>query len=206
LSKRKNRKQENNNLEYFNELIQNLSNKEIEIYKNYEQIIVLENQAINEYEKGEILRKDAKELISQIKSWLKEYGEENDLNYKGDKCVEIEEKVKDIQKSIERAEERSLDASNKALRKLEKAKRLTDEYNLLKEEYMQVIYGNDEEQDVESEIDEEEVVENKIDKEEVHEEDIVENEIDKEEVHEEDIVENNMDKEEIVEDDLIEGE
>jgi len=206
LSKRKNRKQENNNLEYFNELIQNLSNKEIEIYKNYEQIIAIENQAINEYEKGEILRKDAKELISQIKSWLKEYGEENDLNYKGDKCVEIEEKVKDIQKSIERAEERSLDASNKALRKLEKAKRLTDEYNLLKEEYMQVIYGNDEEQDVESEIDEEEVVENKIDKEEVHEEDIVENEIDKEEVHEEDIVENNMDKQEIVEDDLIEGE
>ncbi len=188
--KRKNRKQENNNLEYFNELVQKLSNKEIEISQNHEQIIALENQAIAEHEKGEILRKEAKELISQVKSWLKEYGEENDLNYQGDKCVEIEKKVKDIQKSIEKAEERSLDASNKALRKLEKAKRLTNEYNLLKEEYMQLIYENDEE-----EIVEEDVVENEI-----VEEDVVENEIDEENVVDEDVIEEKIDEDDVVED------
>ena len=123
MSKMKNKKQENNNsLEYLNELVQKLSNKEIEISQNHEQIIALENQAIAVHEKGEALRKEAKVLVSQVQSWLKEYGEGYDLNYKGEKCVEIEKQVKDIQKSIERAEKRSSDASDKALKKVEKAK------------------------------------------------------------------------------------
>lgn len=149
MSKMKNKKQENNNLEYLNELVQNLSNKEIEISQNYDRIIGLEKQAIAMHEKGENLRKEAKELVSQVQSWLKEYGEEYDLNYKGDKCVEIEKQVKDIQKYIERAEGRSLEASDKVIKKVEKAKRLTNEYNDLKAEYIQHIHEKDEDQESE---------------------------------------------------------
>lgn len=90
MSKIKNKKQENNSLEYLNELVQKLSNKEIEISQNHEQIADLEKQAIAVHEKGEVLRKEAKELVSQVQSWLKEYGEGYNLNYKGEKCVEIE--------------------------------------------------------------------------------------------------------------------
>lgn len=165
MSKIKNKKQVNDNsLEYLNELVQKLSNKETEIAQNHEQIVVLENQVIAVHEKGENLRKEANELISQLQSWLKKYGEEYDLNYKGEKCVEIAKQVKDIQKAIERAEVRSLDASDKALKKVEKAKRLTNEYNELKVEYMKYIYEKDEE----LELDE---VENKDDE---VEDDIVE--------------------------------
>lgn len=162
MSKIKNKKQENNNLEYLNELVQKLSNKEIEISQNYEQIIALETQAMAVHEKGETLRKEAKELVSQAQSWLKEYGEEYDLNYKGEKCVEIEKQVKDIQKSIERAEERSLDSSDKALKKVEKAKRLTNEYNALKGEYMKYIHEKDVEQDPENVENKEDIVEDDI--------------------------------------------
>lgn len=165
MSKIKNKKQVNDNsLEYLNELVQKLSNKETEIAQNHEQIVVLENQVIAVHEKGENLRKEANELISQLQSWLKKYGEEYDLNYKGEKCVEIAKQVKDIQKAIERAEVRSLDASDKALKKVEKAKRLTNEYNELKVEYMKYIHEKDEE----LELDE---VENKDDE---VEDDIVE--------------------------------
>lgn len=165
MSKIKNKKQVNDNsLEYLNELVQKLSNKETEIAQNHEQIVVLENQVIAVHEKGENLRKEANELISQLQSWLKKYGEEYDLNYKGEKCVEIAKQVKDIQKAIERAEVRSLDASDKALKKVEKAKRLTNEYNELKGEYMKYIHEKDEE----LELDE---VENKDDE---VEDDIVE--------------------------------
>ena len=38
---------------------------------------------------------EAKELASKVQSWLKEYGKEHNLNYKGNKCVEIEKQVKD---------------------------------------------------------------------------------------------------------------
>lgn len=162
MSKIKNKKQENNNLGYLNELVQKLSNKEIEISQNYEQIIALETQAMAVHEKGETLRKEAKELVSQAQSWLKEYGEEYDLNYKGEKCVEIEKQVKDIQKSIERAEERSLDSSDKALKKVEKAKRLTNEYNALKGEYMKYIHEKDVEQDPENVENKEDIVEDDI--------------------------------------------
>lgn len=161
MSKMKNKKQENNSLEYLNELVQNLLNKEIEISQNHDQIIALEKQAIAMHEKGENLRKEATKLVSQVKSWLKEYGEEYDLNYKGAKCVEIEKRVKDIQKSIERAEERSLDASNKAIRKVEKAKRLTNEYNDLKVEYIQHIHEKDEEQESEN-IENEPIIDSEI--------------------------------------------
>ena len=165
MSKIKNKKQVNDNsLEYLNELVQKLSNKETEIAQNHEQIVVLENQVIAVHEKGETLRKEANELISQLQSWLKKYGEEYDLNYKGEKCVEIAKQVKDIQKAIERAEVRSLDANDKALKKVEKAKRLTNEYNELKGEYMKYIHEKDEE----LELDE---VENKDDE---VEDDIVE--------------------------------
>lgn len=165
MSKIKNKKQVNDNsLEYLNELVQKLSNKETEIAQNHEQIVVLENQVIAVHEKGENLRKEANELISQLQSWLKKYGEEYDLNYKGEKCVEIAKQVKDIQKAIERAEVRSLDANDKALKKVEKAKRLTNEYNELKVEYMKYIHEKDEE----LELDE---VENKDDE---VEDDIVE--------------------------------
>ena len=165
MSKIKNKKQVNDNsLEYLNELVQKLSNKETEIAQNHEQIVVLENQVIAVHEKGENLRKEANELISQLQSWLKKYGEEYDLNYKGEKCVEIAKQVKDIQKAIERAEVRSLDANDKALKKVEKAKRLTNEYNELKGEYMKYIHEKDEE----LELDE---VENKDDE---VEDDIVE--------------------------------
>lgn len=146
MSKIKNKKQVNDNsLEYLNELVQKLSNKETEIAQNHEQIVVLENQVIAVHEKGENLRKEANELISQLQSWLKKYGEEYDLNYKGEKCLEIAKQVKDIQKAIERAEVRSLDANDKALKKVEKAKRLTNEYNELKVEYMKYIHEKDEE-------------------------------------------------------------
>ena len=155
----KNKKQENNSLEYLNELVQKLSNKEIEISQNHEQIAALEKQAIAVHEKGEVLRKEAKELVSQVQSWLKEYGEGYNLNYKGEKCVEIEKQVKDIQRSIERAEERSLDASDKALKKVEKAKRLTNEYNGLKGEYMKYIHEKDVEPEPENVEDKEDVVE-----------------------------------------------
>lgn len=160
MSKIKNKKQENNNsLEYLDELVQRLSNKEIEISQNHEQIVVLEKQAINVHEKGENLRKEAKELVSQVQSWLKEHGEVYNLNYKGEKCVEIEKQVKDIQKSIERAEERSLDASEKALKKVEKAKRLTNEYNLLKGEYMKYIHEEDVEPEPEHFENKEDIIE-----------------------------------------------
>ena len=163
MSKIKNKKQENNNsLEYLNELVQKLSNKEIEISQNHEQIVALEKQAITVHEKGETLRKEAKELVSQVQSWLKEYGEEYDLNYKGEKCVEIEKQVKDIQKSIERAEVRSLDASEKALKKVEKAKRLTNEYNALKGEYMKYIHEKDVEQESENVENKEDMVADEI--------------------------------------------
>ena len=56
MSKIKNKKQENNSLEYLNELVQKLSNKEIEISQNHEQIAALEKQAI------------------AVQSWLKEDG------------------------------------------------------------------------------------------------------------------------------------
>ena len=56
LSKIKNKKQENNSLEYLNELVQKLSNKEIEISQNHEQIAALEKQAIAVHEKGEVLQ------------------------------------------------------------------------------------------------------------------------------------------------------
>lgn len=170
MSKIKNKKQENNNLEYLNELVQKLSNKEIEISQNYEQIIALETQAIAVHEKGETLRKEAKELVSQVQSWLKEYGEEHDLNYKGEKCVEIEKQVKDLQKSIERAEGHSLDASEKALKKVEKAKRLTNEYNALKGEYIKYIHEKDVEQDPENVENKEDIVEDDIVEEEEKEE------------------------------------
>ena len=52
MSKIKNKKQENNSLEYLNELVQKLSNKEIEISQNHEQIAALEKQAIAVHEKG----------------------------------------------------------------------------------------------------------------------------------------------------------
>ena len=52
MSKIKNKKQENNSLEYLNELVQKLSNKEIEISQNHEQIAALEKQAITVHEKG----------------------------------------------------------------------------------------------------------------------------------------------------------
>ena len=156
MSKIKNKKQENNSLEYLNELVQKLSNKEIEISQNHEQIAALEKQAITVHEKGEVLRKEAKELVSQVQSWLKEYGEGYNLNYKGEKCVEIEKQVKDIQRSIERAEERSLDASDKALKKVE---RLTNEYNGLKGEYMKYIHEKDVEPEPENVEDKEDVVE-----------------------------------------------
>ena len=159
MSKIKNKKQENNSLEYLNELVQKLSNKEIEISQNHEQIAALEKQAIAVHEKGEVLRKEAKELVSQVQSWLKEYGEGYNLNYKGEKCVEIEKQVKDIQRSIERAEECSLDASDKALKKVEKAKRLTNEYNGLKGEYMKYIHEKDVEPEPENVEDKEDVVE-----------------------------------------------
>lgn len=159
MSKIKNKKQENNSLEYLNELVQKLSNKEIEISQNHEQIAALEKQAITVHEKGEVLRKEAKELVSQVQSWLKEYGEGYNLNYKGEKCVEIEKQVKDIQRSIERAEERSLDASDKALKKVEKAKRLTNEYNGLKGEYMKYIHEKGVEPEPENVEDKEDVVE-----------------------------------------------
>lgn len=159
MSKIKNKKQENNSLEYLNKLVQKLSNKEIEISQNHEQIAALEKQAIAVHEKGEVLRKEAKELVSQVQSWLKEYGEGYNLNYKGEKCVEIEKQVKDIQRSIERAEERSLDASDKALKKVEKAKRLTNEYNGLKGEYMKCIHEKDVEPEPENVEDKEDVVE-----------------------------------------------
>ena len=151
LRKIKNRKEENNSLEYLNELVQKLSNKEIEISQNHEDIIALETQVMTVHEKGESLRKEAKELASKVQSWLKEYGKEHNLNYKGNKCVEIEKQVKDINKSIEKAEERSLNAINKSFRKIEKAKRLTDEYNELKEEYMRYIQKKDEEEKDEDE-------------------------------------------------------
>ena len=171
LSKMKNKKQENNNsLEYLNELVQKLSNKEIEISQNHEQIIALENQTIAVHEKGEVLRKESKELLYQIQSWLKEYGEEYNFNYKGEKCVEIEKQVKDIQKSIERAEERSLDASEKALKKVEKAKRWTNEYNDLKGEYMKYIHEKDVEQEPENVENKEDIVKYEVVEEDAKEE------------------------------------
>ena len=146
MGKIKSRKEEyDNSLESINELVQRLSNKETEISQIHEQATVLEKQIIDVQEKGEILRDEAKELLSQIKSWLKEYGTEYGYNCNEPKCVEIQKQILDIQKSIKRSEERALDKSIKALKKLEKSQKLTNEYNGLKEEYRQALQSKDEE-------------------------------------------------------------